>query len=59
MHREQVRRNVLKAVGRGWLVDRETKERSPRDLIVGDPIPSDTGLPTPESIRHAVTGLTD
>jgi hypothetical protein len=58
IHREQIRRDVKKAVARGWLIDLETKPRSPRDLIVGDPIPTGQGLPTPESIRHAVTGVT-
>ena len=56
--REQAKRDALKAVANGWLVDLETKKGSARDLVLGDPMPSTQGLPTPESMRHAVTGVT-
>jgi hypothetical protein len=59
IHRQQITRDVRKVVSRGWLIDLETKERSPRNLVLGEPIPDDEGLPTPESVRHAVTCLTD
>jgi hypothetical protein len=59
IHRGQIMRDVKKAISRGWLIDQETKKGSRRDLILGDPIPSDEGLPTPEMVRHAVTRLTD
>ncbi|MQF48628.1 hypothetical protein FIM08_01810 [SAR202 cluster bacterium AC-647-N09_OGT_505m] len=59
IHRQQITRDVRKAVSRGWLIDHETKDRSPRNLVLGEPIPSDQGLPTPESVRHAVTRVTN
>ena len=59
IHKQQVTRNVSKAISRGWLVDREIRPRSPRDIEVGEPIPDDEGLPSPDTIRHAVTGLTN
>ena len=58
-HREQIKRDVRKAISRGWLIDQEIKKGSRRDLVLGDPIPSGEGLPTPESVRHSVTGSTD
>ena len=41
------------------LVDKELKTRSPRDISLGEPMPTDEGLPSPDSIRHAVTGATN
>ena len=34
----------------GWLVDDETAKGRPAKLRVGEPLPSDCGLPTPEQI---------
>ena len=42
----------------GWLIDLDTKDKNPRTLVLGKPIPCDESLPTPAKIRHAVTLLT-
>lgn len=47
MHREQVSREVAQAISRGWLIGNATKPKSPRDIVPGEPMPDDIGLPTP------------
>jgi hypothetical protein len=62
IHRQQITREVERAVSRGWLIDNEIKPRSPRDIELGEPMPDDKGLPTPQGIReafrHSVTRIT-
>ena len=45
-----VSRRVSTAKRGGWLVDDETAKGRPAKLRVGEPLPSDCGLPTPEQI---------
>ena len=59
IHKGQIMRDVRKAVSKGWLIDNQIKKGGHRDLVPGDPVPNDEGLPTPASVRHAVTCLTD
>ena len=40
------------ALVHGWLVNQQTQPRQPADLIVGDPMPLDQGLPTVEQINE-------
>jgi hypothetical protein len=43
-------RRVRAAIGRGWLINRETKKGQPWNLAMGEPLPAREGLPTPEEL---------
>ena len=58
IHRGQIMRDARKAISKGWIIDNQIKKYGLRDLVLGDPVPSGEGLPTPESVRHAVTHVT-
>jgi hypothetical protein len=45
-----VSRRVAAAKRDGWLVDDETVKGRPARLRIGEPLPSDHGLPTPEQV---------
>jgi hypothetical protein len=48
--RAAVSRRVAAAKRGGWLIDDETVKGRPAKLRIGEPLPSDCGLPTPEQI---------
>ncbi|MBE0467585.1 MAG: hypothetical protein IBX71_10240, partial [Candidatus Desulforudis sp.] len=41
---------VRKALGGGWLVNKEDRKGHPYKLAIGDPLPDDAGLPTPAEL---------
>ena len=59
VHRDLVRRRALSAVKQGWLVNRETRKGHQADLVPGDPMSEHMGLPSPDSVCHPVTPVTD
>jgi hypothetical protein len=42
------------ALSHGWLVNQQTKPRQPADLVTGDPMPADRGLPDPDKVKEIV-----
>ena len=55
-------RRVNAALKSGWLVNHEARKGFPAQLDVGEPLPSEEGLPEPDTLRdrcNTVTGLTD
>jgi hypothetical protein len=51
---QKVHRKAKVALTHGWLVNQQTKPRQPADLIIGEPMPADRGLPTVESIKKLI-----
>jgi hypothetical protein len=49
---QKVHRKARVALTHGWLVNQQTKPRQPADLIIGEPMPADRGLPTGEQINE-------
>jgi hypothetical protein len=49
---KKVYRKAKIALTHGWLVNQQTQPRQPADLIVGDPMPLDRGLPTVEQLNE-------
>jgi hypothetical protein len=52
INRGTASRRVRTAIGRDWLVNRETKKGQPWDLELGEPMPEQEGLPAPEELLH-------
>lgn len=44
-------RRVRDAVAAGYLVNNETRPRAPAKLSIGEPLPDEAGLPTPEKLE--------
>jgi hypothetical protein len=53
VHRGTASRLVTAAIKRGWLINKETKKGQPWDLHIGEPLPEQEGLPTPDEVREA------
>jgi hypothetical protein len=51
INRSTASRRVKAAIMRGWIINRETKKGQPWDLQIGEPLPENQGLPTPETIK--------
>jgi hypothetical protein len=51
VNRMAATRRVQTAVKGKWLVNRERAKGAPYDLVLGDPLPEDDGLPTPNALR--------
>ncbi len=45
-------RRVRAALRAGWLINEEPRKGRPYDLVVGEPLPAEDGLPRPEALRH-------
>ncbi|MFL4976844.1 MAG: hypothetical protein ACJ8FV_00070, partial [Xanthobacteraceae bacterium] len=57
MHPEQAKRTAQTAIKHEWLFNDEDKPNKPARLRVGEPMPETVGLPTPEAVETAFTGL--
>jgi hypothetical protein len=51
---QKVHRKAKVALAHGWLVNQQTKPRQPADLIIGEPMPAERGLPTVEAIQDLI-----
>lgn len=51
INRMAAARRVQAALKGKWLVNREKSKGAPYDLLLGDPLPEDDGLPKPETLR--------
>jgi hypothetical protein len=52
MAKSSISYRVRRALKGGWLIDRETRERQPRRLARGSPLPADeSALPAPSAVR--------
>jgi len=47
----QTHRFVDRAVKNGWLINQEIRRGYPSDLILGEPLPGEFGLPDPETLQ--------
>ena len=52
INRGTASRRVAAAIKRGWLINRETRRGQPWDLALGEPLPDQEGLPTPDEVLH-------
>ncbi len=60
LSKASVSRRVAGARHGGWLVDDETRKGHPAKLRIGEPLPSEHGLPTPAQLGcSSVSGSTD
>ena len=50
VHRDIARDDADTALRLGWLVNNETRQRHTADLVIGEPMPPETGLPSPETL---------
>src|SRR5262249_8444634 len=52
VHPEQVKRRAARAIGQGWIINKEERKNHPARLTVedADPLPIKTGLPDPRLI---------
>ncbi len=60
INRMAASRRVKAALRAGWLCNAESRKGYPHDLTVGEPLPDESGLPSPDSlVCNTVTPLTD
>lgn len=52
LNKSTVSRRAKKAVGLGWLVNRESRRGRPADYTLGDPLPDPCALPRAEQVLH-------
>lgn len=52
INRGTASRRVAAAIRRNWLINRETRRGQPWDLALGEPLPDQEGLPTPDEVLH-------